>query len=110
MSLFSDHAYTVYLSPLFFSKMCLFMLVFFFSSCPHQSRSLPLTAMRRLLHLRGALTDFSLTMLEEHCTEKSRQALARERMTAGELALEEFIHCTPEPNSIKEVRQKYAIH
>lgn len=87
------------------------MLVFSFPpSHPHQSRSLPLTAMRRLLHLRAALTDFCLTMLEEHCTEKTSQALARERMTAGELALEEFIRCTPEPNSIKEVRQKYAIH
>lgn len=64
-----------------------------------------LAAMRRLLRLRLALAEFCLAMLEEHCDEKKHQALSRERKTAAEIALEEFTHCTPEPNSIEQVRQ-----
>ncbi|KAG7229994.1 hypothetical protein INR49_009714 [Caranx melampygus] len=58
--------------------------------------------MRRLLRLRLALAEFCLAMLEEHCDEKKCQALSRENKTSAEIALEEFTHCTPEPNSIEE--------
>lgn len=60
--------------------------------------------MRRLLRLRMALAEFCLAVLEERCAEKTRQALARERKTSAEIALEEFTCCTPEPGSIEEVR------
>ena len=60
--------------------------------------------MRRLLRLRLTLAEFCLAMLEEHCAEKKRQALARQRKTAAEIAMEEFTCCTPEPNSIEEAR------
>ncbi|KAM8859515.1 cilia- and flagella-associated protein 46 isoform 3-T3 [Spinachia spinachia] len=61
-----------------------------------------LTALRRLLRLRLALAEFGLAVLEEHCVEEQRQALARHRKTSAEIALEEFTRCTPEPNSIEQ--------
>ncbi|XP_044070722.1 cilia- and flagella-associated protein 46 isoform X2 [Siniperca chuatsi] len=67
-----------------------------------ESHGLSLGAMRRLLRLRLALAEFCLAMLEEHCAEKKCQALAQERKTSAEIALEEFTHCTPEPNSIEQ--------
>ncbi|XP_073337460.1 cilia- and flagella-associated protein 46 isoform X1 [Pagrus major] len=67
-----------------------------------ESHGLSLAAMRRLLRLRLTLAEFCLAMLEEHCAEKKRQALARQRKTAAEIAVEEFTRCTPEPNSIEE--------
>ncbi|XP_032397492.1 cilia- and flagella-associated protein 46 isoform X2 [Etheostoma spectabile] len=67
-----------------------------------ESHGLSLKAMRRLLRLRVALAEFCLAVLEEHCAEEKRQALARERKTSAEIALEEFTRCTPEPNSIKQ--------
>ncbi|XP_027134224.1 cilia- and flagella-associated protein 46 isoform X3 [Larimichthys crocea] len=67
-----------------------------------ESHGLSLAAVWRLLCLRLALAEFCLTVLEEHCAEKKRQALARERKTSAEIALEEFTRCTPEPNSIEE--------
>ncbi len=73
--------------------------------CPCQSRGLSLAAMRRLLRLRLTLAQFCLAMLEEHCAEKKRQVLARERKTSAEIAVEEFTRCTPEPNSVEQVRQ-----
>ena len=73
--------------------------------CPCQSHRLSLAAMQRLLRLRLTLAEFCLAMLEEHCAEKKRQALAREGKTPAEIALEEFTRCTPEPDSIEQVRQ-----
>ncbi|KAL6101538.1 cfap46 [Pungitius sinensis] len=67
-----------------------------------ESPAVSLAAMRRLLRLRLALAEFGLAVLEEHCVEGKRQALARERKTSAEIALEEFIRCTPEPNSIEQ--------
>ncbi|XP_056252103.1 cilia- and flagella-associated protein 46 [Seriola aureovittata] len=67
-----------------------------------ESHGMSLAALRRLLRLRLALADFCLAMLEEHCTEEKRQALSRERKSSAEIALEEFTHCTPEPNSIEQ--------
>ncbi|XP_070772644.1 cilia- and flagella-associated protein 46 [Enoplosus armatus] len=67
-----------------------------------ERHGLSLAAMRRLLRLRLALAGFCLAVLEEHCAEEKRQALARERKTTAEIALEEFTHCTPEPNSIEQ--------
>ncbi|XP_077960776.1 cilia- and flagella-associated protein 46 isoform X4 [Gasterosteus aculeatus] len=67
-----------------------------------ESPAVSLAAMRRLLRLRLALAQFGLTVLEEHSLEEKRQALARERKTSAEKALEEFTRCTPEPNSIGE--------
>ncbi|XP_044228761.1 cilia- and flagella-associated protein 46 isoform X1 [Thunnus albacares] len=67
-----------------------------------ESHGLSLLAMRRRLRLRLALADFCLAMLEEHCEEEKRQALARERKTSAQIALEEFTHCTPEPNSVEQ--------
>lgn len=43
-------------------------------------------------------------MLEERCAEETLQALAQEKMTLAEIALEEYSRCTPEPNSKEEVR------
>lgn len=94
--------------------MCVHTILSAFSKCfcfflcfdhPCQSHGLSLAAMRRLLRLRLALAEFSLAMLEEHCAEEKRQALAREKKTSAEIALEEFTRCTPEPNSIEQVRQ-----
>ncbi|KAM9345441.1 cilia- and flagella-associated protein 46 [Symphorus nematophorus] len=68
----------------------------------NESHGLSMAAMRRLLRLRLSLAEFCLAMLEEFCAEKKRQALARERMTSAEIALEEFTRCTPEPNSIEQ--------
>ncbi|XP_034754581.1 cilia- and flagella-associated protein 46 isoform X3 [Etheostoma cragini] len=67
-----------------------------------ESHGLSLEAMRRLLRLRVALAEFWLAVLEEHCAEEKRQALARERKTSAEIALEEYTRCTPEPNSLKQ--------
>lgn len=60
--------------------------------------------MKQLQNIRIALAEFSLAMLREHCAEKTDQALARERMTSAEIALEEFLRCAPESNSTEEVR------
>ncbi|GAA6225204.1 cilia- and flagella-associated protein 46 [Lates japonicus] len=67
-----------------------------------ESGGMSLAAVRRLLRLRLALAEFSLAVLEEHCAEERRQALAREKKTSAEIALEEFTRCTPEPNSIQQ--------
>ncbi|XP_045926168.1 cilia- and flagella-associated protein 46 isoform X3 [Micropterus dolomieu] len=67
-----------------------------------EGHGLSLVPMRRLLRLRLALAEFCLAVLEEHCADKKRQALARERKTSAEIALEEFTRCTPEPNSIEQ--------
>ncbi|XP_042358180.1 cilia- and flagella-associated protein 46 [Plectropomus leopardus] len=67
-----------------------------------ESHDLSLAAMRRLLQLRLALADFCLAMLEEHCAEEKCKALARQKKTSAEIALEEFTRCTPEPNSIEQ--------
>ncbi|XP_056903879.1 cilia- and flagella-associated protein 46 isoform X4 [Takifugu flavidus] len=69
---------------------------------PSESAGLSLESVKQLQHLRLALADFSLAMLGEHCAEKTRQAVARERMSAAEIALEEFLRSTPEPDSTKE--------
>ncbi|XP_051232115.1 cilia- and flagella-associated protein 46 [Dicentrarchus labrax] len=71
-------------------------------SSQEESHELSLVAMRRLLRLRLALIEFCLAILEEQCAEKTRQAMARERMTSAEIALEEYTRCTPEPNSIEQ--------
>lgn len=73
---------------------------------PHQSHGVSLAAMRRLLRLRLALAEFSLAVLEEHCAEEKRRALASKGKTSAERALEEFARCSPEPNSIEQVRQR----
>lgn len=62
-------------------------------------------AKRKLLHLRLALAEFCLAMLEEQCEKKKRQAVAQESKTSAEIALEEFTRCSPEPNSLEQVRQ-----
>ncbi|XP_051816052.1 cilia- and flagella-associated protein 46 isoform X2 [Acanthochromis polyacanthus] len=67
-----------------------------------ENHGLSLAAMQRLLHLRLALAEFCLTILEDHCAKKTRQALARERKTLAEIALEEFTRTTPEPNSTEQ--------
>ncbi|XP_041803927.1 cilia- and flagella-associated protein 46 [Chelmon rostratus] len=67
-----------------------------------EGHGLSLAAMRRLLRLRLALAESCLAMLEEYCAEEKRQALARERKTSAEIAVEEFTRCTPEPNSIEQ--------
>ncbi|XP_039478106.1 cilia- and flagella-associated protein 46 isoform X2 [Oreochromis aureus] len=70
---------------------------------PQEERhGLSLPAARRLLGLRLALVEFCLSMLEERCAEETLQALAREKMTLAEVALEEYSRCTPEPNSKEE--------
>lgn len=71
---------------------------------PCQRHGLSLAAARRLLGLRLALVEFCLSMLEERCAEETLQALACEKMTLAEIALEEYSRCTPEPNSKEEVR------
>lgn len=81
-----------------FSNTC-----FHAGSCPCQSYGLSLAAMRRLLRLRLDLAQFCLAILEEHCAEEKRQVLAQERKTTMEIALEEFVRCTPEPNSLEQV-------
>lgn len=87
--------------------VCIFFVICFYvgASCPRQSGGMSLAAVRRLLRLRLALAEFSLAVLEEHCAEERRQALAREKKTSAEIALEEFTRCTPEPNSIQQVTQ-----
>lgn len=72
---------------------------------PCQNHGLSLECVKQLQHMRIALAEFSLAMLGEHCTEKTRQVLARERMTSAEIALEEFLRSTPEPDSAEEVRR-----
>nr|XP_046258124.1 cilia- and flagella-associated protein 46 isoform X1 [Scatophagus argus] len=67
-----------------------------------EGHGLSLAAVRRLLRLRLALAEFCLALLEEHCAQKKYQALARERKTSAEIALEEFTRCTPEPNTIEQ--------
>ncbi|XP_063348312.1 cilia- and flagella-associated protein 46 [Pelmatolapia mariae] len=70
---------------------------------PQEERhGLSLAAARRLLGLRLTLVEFCLSMLEERCAEETLQALAREKMTLAEIALEEYSRCTPEPNSKEE--------
>lgn len=69
-----------------------------------QRHGLLLGVMQRLLRLRFALVEFSLSILEEQCAEKTEQVLAREKMTAVEIALLEFRCCTPEFESLREVR------
>lgn len=71
---------------------------------PCQRQGLSLATAKQLQHLRLALADCSLAMLGERCAERTRQAVARERMSAAEIALEEFLRSTPEPDSTKEVR------
>lgn len=72
---------------------------------PCQSRGLSVAVVRRLLRLRVALAEFSLAVLEERCGDKTRQALARQKMTSAEIALEEYSRCTPEPSSAEDVRK-----
>ncbi|XP_049456510.1 cilia- and flagella-associated protein 46 isoform X3 [Epinephelus fuscoguttatus] len=67
-----------------------------------EGHDLSLAAMRRLLRLRLVLAEFCLSMLEEHCAEEKHRALARQRKTSAEIALEEFTRCTPEPISIEQ--------
>ncbi|XP_059214821.1 cilia- and flagella-associated protein 46 [Centropristis striata] len=67
-----------------------------------ESDGVSLAAMRRLLRLRLALAEFCLAVLEEHCAEEKQRALARERKTPAEIALEEFTHCSPEPGSVEQ--------
>ncbi|XP_070834007.1 cilia- and flagella-associated protein 46 [Chaetodon trifascialis] len=67
-----------------------------------EGHGLSLAALRTLLRLRLALAECCLTMLEERCAEEKSQALARERKTSAEIALEEFTRCTPEPNSVEQ--------
>ncbi|KAM3842817.1 cilia- and flagella-associated protein 46 [Diretmus argenteus] len=62
-----------------------------------QSHGLSLAAMRRLLRLRLALAEFSLAMLQQLCAEEQSHALAQDRKTSVEIALEEFTCCTPTP-------------
>ncbi|XP_030603277.1 cilia- and flagella-associated protein 46 isoform X2 [Archocentrus centrarchus] len=70
---------------------------------PQEERhGLSLAATQRLLRLRLALAEFCLSMLEERCAEETRQALARQKKTPAEIALEEISRCTPEPNSTEE--------
>lgn len=73
--------------------------------CLLQRRGLLVVVTQRLLRLRFALVEFSLSILEECCTEKTQQVLARERMTAVQIALMEFSCCRPESaESLQEVR------
>ncbi|XP_029305800.1 cilia- and flagella-associated protein 46 isoform X3 [Cottoperca gobio] len=67
-----------------------------------ESHGLSLAALRTLLRLRLALAELCLAMLEVHSAEEKRQALARQRKTSAEIALEEFTRCTPEPNSLEQ--------
>ncbi|XP_035810814.2 cilia- and flagella-associated protein 46 isoform X2 [Amphiprion ocellaris] len=67
-----------------------------------ENHGLSLAAMQRLLHLRLALAELCLTILEEHCAKETCQALAREGKTLAEIALEEFTCPTPEPNSTEQ--------
>ncbi|KAI3362965.1 hypothetical protein L3Q82_011639 [Scortum barcoo] len=67
-----------------------------------ESHGLSLAATRRLQRLRLTLAEFCLAVLEERCAEEKLQALAREKKTPAEIALEEFTRCTPEPNSIEQ--------
>ncbi|CAK6962375.1 cilia- and flagella-associated protein 46 [Scomber scombrus] len=67
-----------------------------------ESRGLLLLSKRKLLRLRLALAEFCLAMLEEQCEEEKKQALAQERKTSAEIALNEFTRCTPEPNSVEQ--------
>ncbi|XP_026212735.1 cilia- and flagella-associated protein 46 isoform X2 [Anabas testudineus] len=70
---------------------------------PHsESQGLSLAAMRRLLRLRLDLAEFSLVMLEHHCSEEKSRAVERAWKSAVEIALEEFTRCTPEPNSTEQ--------
>uniref|UniRef100_UPI0037E7646D cilia- and flagella-associated protein 46 n=1 Tax=Semicossyphus pulcher TaxID=241346 RepID=UPI0037E7646D len=67
-----------------------------------ESPGLSLAAVRRLQRLRLDLTEFSLVLLEEQCAEEKHRALAREKKTSAEIALEEFTRCTPEPDSLEQ--------
>lgn len=62
--------------------------------------------MQQLLRLRLALVEFCLAILEEQCAEKTQQVLARKRMTTVQIALMEFTCCTPESESLQEVRNE----
>ncbi|KAM3606725.1 uncharacterized protein V6R79_022079 [Siganus canaliculatus] len=66
-----------------------------------ENRGLSIPGMQRLLHLRLALAECALALLEEHCAEKTHQALAQEKKTSAAIAVEEFTRCTPEPNSVE---------
>ncbi|KAF3842493.1 hypothetical protein F7725_024444 [Dissostichus mawsoni] len=61
-----------------------------------------LPSQEEIASLRLALAEFSLAIMEEHCAEEKRQALARERKTPAEVALQEFTRCTPEPDSVEQ--------
>ncbi|KAM4729450.1 cilia- and flagella-associated protein 46 [Anableps anableps] len=66
---------------------------------PQESCDLPPKSLRKLLELRVCLTEFCLEILEEHCAKQTRQALAHSKMTSTEIALEEFIRSSPQPNT-----------
>ncbi|XP_068423801.1 cilia- and flagella-associated protein 46 isoform X2 [Clinocottus analis] len=67
-----------------------------------ESHEVSLAAVRKLLRLRLALAEFCLAVLEEFCVEEKCQALACERKSLAEIALEEFTRSPPEPDSIEQ--------
>lgn len=73
------------------------------SSLPLQRGGLTPRVTQRLLRLRLALAGFCLAVLEEQCAERTQLVLARQRMSAVQIALMEFTCCTPETESLQEV-------
>ncbi|XP_029496742.2 cilia- and flagella-associated protein 46 isoform X1 [Oncorhynchus nerka] len=71
-----------------------------FPSQECQPLSLPAT--RRLLRVRLALAELSLTMLEQVCAEENRLALAQDRKASVERTVEEFVRITPDPGSVEQ--------
>ncbi|XP_076025398.1 cilia- and flagella-associated protein 46 [Genypterus blacodes] len=67
-----------------------------------QEESRGLGPMRRLQSLRLSLSEFCLGLLEQRCTEEKHRALARCRMTAVEIAIEDFTRCLPSLNSTEQ--------
>lgn len=84
---------------MFGNASSIFWLFVFF-----QNHGLSLAAKRKLLRLRLALAEFCLVLLEEHCCEEKDHAVASIKKTSVEIKLDEFIRCTPEPNSIEQVK------
>lgn len=55
----------------------------------------------RLLYLRLGLVELCLVLMEDHCAEATVRALAREKMSPVEIALEDFTASSPEPDSME---------
>ncbi|XP_056147442.1 cilia- and flagella-associated protein 46 [Lampris incognitus] len=69
---------------------------------PQESPGLTLRATRRLLRLRLSLAELCVAMLEQLCAEEKSHTLAQDRKASVDVALEEFLRGTPDPNSVHQ--------